>query len=54
MQRFMKVFGQQTCKVIGMIHVDALPGEALSILNSFKITNNVRNSTLWRKLEADD
>ncbi|KAH8315169.1 hypothetical protein KR067_012568 [Drosophila pandora] len=26
MQRFVKVFGQQTCKVIGMIHVDALPG----------------------------
>lgn len=27
MQRFLKVFKQQTCKIIGMIHVDALPGE---------------------------
>lgn len=54
MQRFVKVFGQQTCKVIGMIHVDALPGEAHSILNSFKTRNNIRNSTLWQKLEADD
>ncbi|BFF98116.1 uncharacterized protein DMAD_06369 [Drosophila madeirensis] len=26
MQRFIKIFGQQRCKVIGMIHVDALPG----------------------------
>ncbi|SPP77528.1 uncharacterized protein F13E9.13, mitochondrial [Drosophila guanche] len=26
MQRFVKIFGQQKCKVIGMIHVDALPG----------------------------
>ncbi|XP_034655767.1 uncharacterized protein F13E9.13, mitochondrial [Drosophila subobscura] len=26
MQRFIKIFGQQKCKVIGMIHVDALPG----------------------------
>ncbi|XP_017043466.1 uncharacterized protein F13E9.13, mitochondrial [Drosophila ficusphila] len=26
MQRFLSVFNQQKCKVIGMIHVDALPG----------------------------
>ncbi|ALC44410.1 CG8607 [Drosophila busckii] len=26
MQRFLQIFGQQKCKVIGMIHVDALPG----------------------------
>jgi len=30
MQRFLKVFNLQTCKVIGMIHVDALPGERSS------------------------
>ncbi|XP_064541652.1 uncharacterized protein F13E9.13, mitochondrial [Drosophila montana] len=26
MQRFLSVFGEQKCKIIGMIHVDALPG----------------------------
>ncbi|XP_068149130.1 uncharacterized protein F13E9.13, mitochondrial [Drosophila tropicalis] len=26
MQRFCQIFGQQKCKVIGMIHVDGLPG----------------------------
>ncbi|EDV95918.1 uncharacterized protein F13E9.13, mitochondrial [Drosophila grimshawi] len=26
MQRFLRIFGEQKCKIIGMIHVDALPG----------------------------
>lgn len=29
MQRFLSIFGEQKCKIIGMIHVDALPGKAV-------------------------
>nr|AAL48791.1 RE21901p [Drosophila melanogaster] len=54
MQRFLKVFKQQTCKIIGMIHVDALPGTPRYASNwKQTIENAIYEASLYKKHQLD-
>ncbi|KAH8297765.1 hypothetical protein KR054_008914 [Drosophila jambulina] len=54
MQRFVKIFGQQTCKVIGMIHVDALPGTPRYTGNwKQTIEKAIYEANLYKKHQLD-